>query len=442
MLAVRKGKLTARQQALQPAMAAVSILPVEIWILILREAQYDDLLPRYRWLRRYSLVCKAWSPHAQQLLYGHVALRGSGHCKAFKRAIAAAETHDPAHADTLRRSVRTVSMVMDHQEIYAGVIELCPALRELHVCMYHASFRPDALARLAQLPRTIRALRVRAYHYTALFQLLALFPHVEFLEVDASSVRGAFPDPPPCPPPAWRLRELRYANLRRATHPFVEWALSGPGAGSRETLEALRVQCPTFSAGVLPGLGLVRLTSLAVPRVMAGDDLAVLGHVEEVWMTAPRYPSPTFLPLPMGLRHLALHPLGEADYGTIGSDLAAYYENSERKLEVLTYHRRVYEEDDGVDDIQMLHEFCSERGVEFRLMDPMYGYYAGERVPFEPVTECPRWMPLSTRRSSGQDRLEAILAMPRKKATLSRKIARTAKKAFGSTIHPAALARP
>ncbi|KAI0354579.1 hypothetical protein OH77DRAFT_1425634 [Trametes cingulata] len=271
-----------------------SSLPIELWILILQEAQYDDLLPRYKWLRRYALVCRAWRPHAQQLLFAHVALRGSSHCKAFVRAVRSSNARDAAHGEALQRAVRTVSMVMDHQEIYADVVRLCPTLRELHLCMYHASFRPDALALLAaNIPETVRALRVRVYHFTALFQLLRLFPRIEYLEVDCSGVNEPLPDPLLAAPP-WPLRELRYVSLRRGAHGFVEWALSGPAAGSRETLEVLRVQCPTFSPSILPTLGVARLRSLAVPRVMAGDDLSVLTHVEEVWLTAPRFPSPTF----------------------------------------------------------------------------------------------------------------------------------------------------
>ncbi|KAI0828883.1 hypothetical protein BC628DRAFT_1175986 [Trametes gibbosa] len=444
MFPLRKGKSTASRSSEAMANVAIDLLPIEIWMLILYEAQYDDLLLRYRWLRRYSLVCKAWRPYAQELLFAHVALRGCTHCKAFMKAIETSRAHDPAHAATLARAVRTISMVMDHQEIYGRTLALCPNLRELHVCMYHAAFRPEALASLTRLPASIRALRVRAYHPTALYQLLALFPHIEYLEVDASGIRAPLLAPPLRAPPAWRLRELRYANVHRGAHVFVEWALSGPGAGSRETLEALRVQCPTFGVGVLPALELVHLQSLAVPRVESGDGdaLAVLTQVEEVWMIAPRYPSPAFRPLPAGLRHLALHPLGEVDYREIVADLAAYYESSDGRLEVLTYHRRVDEDDDCVEDIQLLYEFCRERGLKFRLMDPPYGYYAGERVPFEPVSECPRAMPLSSRRSGGEAKLEAIMKMTRKKPTLTRKIARSAKKAFGSALHPAALARP
>ncbi|KAH9897779.1 hypothetical protein C8Q73DRAFT_641620 [Cubamyces lactineus] len=418
--------------------------PIELWILILREAQYDDLQPRYRWLRRYSLVCSAWRPYAQELLFAHVALRGSGHCKAFQRAVLC--PHNPAHAERLRRAVRTLSMVMDHQEIYPDIIQLCPALRELHLCMYHATFRPDVLAALAHaVPRTLRALRVRTYHYPALFQLLALFPHIEYLEVDCNSVTAPVPSPIPCDPPRWRLRELRYTNLRRGTHALVEWALSGPGQGSRDTLEGLRVQCPSFNPSVLPTLGVSRLRSLAIPRVANGDDLSVLTHIEELWMTAPRYPTPTFLPLPASVRHLALHPLAgaaEVDYESIESELATFYEQAGAHLEVVTYHRRCDEDDESVEDVRMLYDFCKARDLEFRLMDPPYGYYAGERIPFEPISQCPRLAPQSSRRSTKQERLGSILNAPRKKPTLTRKLARSAKKAFGSTIHPASLARP
>ncbi|KAI0334120.1 hypothetical protein GY45DRAFT_1319009 [Cubamyces sp. BRFM 1775] len=434
----------ARRRSNAPSKGHASTLPIEIWILILREAQYDDLQPRYRWLRRYSLVCSAWRPYAQELLFAHVALRGSGHCKAFQRAVLS--PHDPAHGLRLRRAVRTLSMVMDHQQIYPAVIGLCPALRELHLCMYHASFRADVLAALASaIPRTVRALRVRSYHYAALFQLLALVPHIEYLEVDCNSANAPMPHPIPCDPPRWRLRELRYTNLRRGTHALVEWALSGPGEGSRDALEALRVQCPSFNPSVLPMLGVSRLRSLAIPRVANGDDLSVLTHIEELWMTAPRYPTPTFLPLPASVRHLALHPLAgatEVDYESIEAELSAFYEQAGAHLEVVTYHRRCDEDDESVEDVRMLYDFCKARNLEFRLMDPPYGYYAGERIPFEPIGQCPRPAPQSSRRSTEQGRVVSILTAPRKKPTLTRKLARSAKRAFGSTIPPAALARP
>ncbi|KAI8990624.1 hypothetical protein BD414DRAFT_507146 [Trametes punicea] len=446
MLALRKRSETVSTQVARSnadsKTARTSRLPIEICIIILREAQYDDLVPRYRWLRRYSLVCRAWRPHAQQLLFAHVALRGSSHCKSFTKAILS--SHDPGHSEWLRKSVRMISMVMDHQEIYADVIKLCPNLRELYLCMYHASFRPEVLEALADdIPATVKALRVRTYHYTALFQLLSLVPHIEYLEVDCNGVRTPMPNPPPCPPPQWRLRELRYANLRRGTQGLIEWALSGPGSGSRDTLEALRVQCPTFNPTVLPTLGVSRLRSLAVPRLHTGDDLSVLTRMEEVWMTAPRFPSPTFLPLPSSVRHLALHPLGEAaDYEDILSDLSAYFERCGGQLEIVTYHRRCDEDDESVEDIRILYEFCAARRIKFRLMDPPFGYYAGESIPFEPVSECPRHVLQSSRRSVDQDKLDSILKMPRKKPTLTRKIARSAKRAFGNTAPPVALARP
>ncbi|KAJ2989991.1 hypothetical protein NUW54_g8613 [Trametes sanguinea] len=215
---------------------------------------------------------------------------------------------------------------------------------------------------------------------------------------------------------------------------FSRISMSSRGR-SRESLEALRVQCPSFNPSVLPSLGVSHLRSLTIPRVSIGDDLSVLTNIEEIWMIAPRYPAPTFLPLPSSIRHLALHPLEEADnYEGVVSDLSEYYKRSGGNLEILTYHRRYDEDDESVDDIRMLYEFCASNGVEFRLMDPPYGYYAGERVPFEPVTECPRRLPYSARRSMPPEKLAAIIQTPRKRPTLTQKIARTAKKAFGNAI--------
>ncbi|KAI0699155.1 hypothetical protein C8T65DRAFT_697722 [Cerioporus squamosus] len=350
--------------------------PIELWIDILREAQYDDLVPCYGWLKKYALVCRAWRPHAQSLLFHRVALNhGASHCKAFLKSMSS--IRDREHAALLVEAIHTLSMSLDHQEIYADIIEMCSNLKELRMCLYHASFRSNVLARIARVAPSIKLLRIRAYNYSVLFQTLPYFYAVEILDVDCSPAEDAFPVLS-FPTPAWRLRELRYTNFRRGTHVFVDWALSGAAAGSCETLEALQVYCPSFSPSTLPELGVARVRSLFVPRVTAEDDISPLTQLEEIWMTHPRHPPPAFSPLPSSIRYITLDALDGVDYNDILSDLHACYERTGGSLVAITYHRQCIDREDPLDDVRALYEFCEDHGVEFRLIRPPYGAYAGE----------------------------------------------------------------
>ncbi|TFK79767.1 hypothetical protein K466DRAFT_656798 [Polyporus arcularius HHB13444] len=416
--------------------------PIELWIDILREAQYDDLVPCYAWLKKYALVCRAWRPHAQRLLFHRVALNhGASHCKAFLKSMSSIQ--DREHAALLTGSIQTLSMSLDHQEIYADIIELCSNLKELRMCLYHASFRPNVLARIARVAPSIKMLRVRAYNYSVLFQTLPLFHAVEILDVDCSPAEDAFPALS-FPTPAWQLRELRYTNFRRGTHVFVDWALSGAAAGSSETLEALQIHCPSFSPSTLPELGATRVRSLFVPRVTAEDDLSLLTQLEEVWMTHPRHPPPAFAPLPPSIRYITLDALGDNDdYDNILSDLQACYERTGGRLEVITYHRQCIDREDPLDDVRALYEFCEDHGVEFRLIKPPYGSFAGERIPLSMQVTVPRATPLSSCRESALE-VESLLQTWYKKRSPARRFVTKAKRAFNNVtmIHPAALAKP
>ena len=350
-------------------------LPLEIMFAILDEAQYDDLLPRYKWLKRYSIVCSAWRNYAQRLLFRHVSLlKGSVHCKIFNKAFIACESRDPAHAAFLQESICKLSMVLDHQDIYADVAARCPNLTELHLSLYHGFFRADVLLRLAPVLRRVRSLRVRTYHYVPLFQLLVLCTGVEFLEVDCNSVLDgtlSFP----VAPPAWRLRELRYNNLRRGTHAFVSWALT-----HAETLEVLRVACSTFELATLTELGVAStLRSLTVQRIRRAEELAPLVSLEELAVRHPGTPTPVFAALPPKVIHVALDVMDPEECAMVIKGLAEYQERCLRGgLQAITYNRRCRVKIEALPDVQMLYKFCTEHGILFRLMDPPYGYYAGE----------------------------------------------------------------
>ncbi|KAI0710552.1 hypothetical protein C8Q76DRAFT_810334 [Earliella scabrosa] len=416
------------------------ILPIELVIDILREAQYDDLLPHYKWLRNYSLVCRAWRIHAQPLLFTYVALtKGAKQCKTFKDSMASAADCDPEHAARLREAVRTLVLTMDHQEIYAEVLNLCPNLRELQVTLYHACFRPEVLKQLRRAPR-VQALRVRSNHCTPLFQLLGAFSSVEYLEVDCNSIRDV-PDFP-LSPPSWRLRELRYHNLRNGTHNFIEWALSG---AARETLEIIHSHCPSFDLSMLVRLGITTtLRSISVNHVRETDDLAVFSNLQELAINFPFNASLTFNSLPPSVVHITSDTMSPASCAAMLEGLTAYQERSNGALRVLTYNRRPgipgLSQDTRMLDAEKLYEFCARSGVEFRLMDPPYGFYAGEHAPLGSTESFPRPAPVSSRRPRLSE--TTLPWQNRRDPSLARRIASAAGRAFSGSIPPMALARP
>nr|VWO96046.1 Alcohol oxidase [Ganoderma boninense] len=419
-------------------------LPIEFVLEILQQAQYDDLVPRYKWIKNYALVCRAWSSYAQQLLFAYVALlRGAEHCKSFWKIIELTDARDPEHAALLRGSVRTLGMVIDHQHFYADIVHLCPNLQELHLSLYHGSFRPEVLQSLAEVGVRLKALRVKTYHYLPLFQLLSLLPGLEYLEVDCNSVFGGALTIPPLSAPAWSLRHLRYANLRRHTHLFLEWALSGPGAVARDSLEVLEVISPSFDPSTIAALGIApTLRSLTLQRLFDGDDLTALTSLQEISVVHPIGTPPSFRQLPMGLVHVMLGSIANASgCATTVAGLSEYHNRCDGSLRVLTYTRRCDSSVDQLTDVDMLHDFCEERGIEFRLMDPPYGFYPGERVPLKPAQSFPRDLPVSSRRPLPVQG-EGLPWKTKRKATLARKIVNAASRAFGGTIPAVALAKP
>ncbi|KAH9852919.1 hypothetical protein C2E23DRAFT_729898 [Lenzites betulinus] len=424
-------------------------LPNELIISILDEAQQDDLLPRYKWLKRYSRVCRAWRPYAQQLLFTHVALNsGAAQCRLFKNAVT--KTADTEHAAFLRGCVRTLSIVVDHQAIYTEIIEICPNIRELHLSMFHASFRPEALGCLWRGPR-VEALRIRAFYCKPILQILSVYRRaVQFLEVDFNSVRDqASIAEDEWPMPLTELKDLRFSTAERYPNPFLLWALSG----SAQTLEVLHIRCPGLQIEPLVELGVgPSLRSLGIPASLGcTSDLAAFApSLEDVEFSMPLLSSILESPdlfgrLPLGLVHLSLHDsngIGQHIRQYIGS-LAAYCDRAEGSLKTLSFHCRTLESERAADarlTARTLFDFCKTRNILYRLFDPPYGFYAREAIPFGPVRTFPRSVPLSDRRRLIVD--EEYLDRRASQRPISAKILRGFVRSFGSTIPPVALAKP
>ncbi|KAI0354310.1 hypothetical protein OH77DRAFT_1405411 [Trametes cingulata] len=418
----------------------VQALPNELVIAIIEEAQYDDLLPRYKWLKRYCRVCRSWRSIAQRLLFAHVALlQGAAQCKAFRDAITSSSSNLP-HLFFLRESVRMLSLVIDHQEVYGEVIELCPNLRELHLRVNHGFFRPHVLEHLARGPR-IEALRLRTYHRRPSLQLLEVYQgSLVYLELDYQGVVQETPQALGSPLPNLRLRELRYYSVCRETSAFPEWVLSGP---SKDTLQVLHIKCSHFQLDTLAASGVgARLLSLTTDANCADVDLAMLApSLRELAIESSRISPPALKRLPSGLVHISLRDISEQPYHDIVEALTTYYTQSNGSLRVLTYHRRqATEKRDAFDDVLELYSFCLAQGIEFRLFQPVYGYYAGERLSLGPVCSFPRPTPVSSRRGM-LDVHNLSLTSARKQSRI-RRMVKAVGKAFGEGIPPVALAKP
>ncbi|RDX43895.1 hypothetical protein OH76DRAFT_1409696 [Lentinus brumalis] len=406
-------------------------LPIELWIDILRDAQYDDLVPSYKWLKRFALVCRAWRPYAQQLLFAHVALPlGASHCRAFIRSMAS--TKGAEHAAMLTASIHTLSMALDHQDVYADVLEMCPNLRELRMTLYHASFRPHILSRISRIAPSMKMLHIQAHYYSVLLQILPLFHAVEVLDIDCSiAVQDLFPDLAGRAAPVWRLRDLRYNNLHWQTDGFVKWALSGAANGSLDTVEALQVECRTFFASSVCALGLSRLRSLHVGRVTEDDDFSSLTQLEEIMITLPRQPPPAFHVIPSGVKHIGLNAIDDAERPVVLSELRAYRERTGSSLLTITYQREFQDTEGSFDDIRALYQLCEVHAIQFRLIAPPYGHCTGEGMPLSLNITVPRAMPLSLRRNSLPS-VETLLQMPEKKSSAQRLVSKKSVATSGS----------
>ena len=60
------------------------------------------------------------------------------------------------------------------------------------------------------------------------------------------------------------------------------------------------------------------------------------------------------------------------------ASLAAYHNRADGPLRVITYNRRRGGKTESLRDTEVLRNFCDERNIAFRWMDPPHGYYAGE----------------------------------------------------------------
>ncbi|KAJ3478953.1 hypothetical protein NLI96_g9395 [Meripilus lineatus] len=345
-------------------------LPTELVAKVIEEAQYDDLLPRYRWLRRYALVSREWCPYAQSLIFRRIVLVGGvEQCEKVIAALSGQLSSDAEHTAFLRGCVKTLILSMDHRQIYVDVLMLCTNLVELGVKLHHACFRPEALCRLKDAPK-IKALHVRSAFYKPMYQLLSVFPDIESLDLDARSMRNI------CEPftPQWKLRELRLYCIPQSTLDLLSWIFSGPS--SRESLEILHINNDAPSE-LFSDMQFPNLRSLHA-RSVNEEDVRRLPPLEELGLHVVPPSQQSFARLPLSIQHLLL-PSTVDNVENLVEGLTVVQHTSGCSLRALTYtrspqvERRVEEK-----DVRVLQLYCHQNELQFRFMDPPYGAMPGE----------------------------------------------------------------
>ncbi|KAI6163685.1 hypothetical protein EDD17DRAFT_429839 [Pisolithus thermaeus] len=118
----------------------ISGIPLEIVLYILELAHLNDNHePDTQLLASFSLTCRAWSFHAQKLLFGHVRLHSEAAYESFIFAIDRSTTRGVALGD----AVRQLNVVLDDNQptplervSFARAITLCPNLHEINLSVY------------------------------------------------------------------------------------------------------------------------------------------------------------------------------------------------------------------------------------------------------------------------------------------------------------------
>ncbi|CAL1698170.1 unnamed protein product [Somion occarium] len=365
-------------------------IPIELVAEILSDAQYDDCLPSYKWLRNYALVCRAWCPYAQALLFRRVVLlNGSKQCERLTATLSGRYGKDIEHTAFLGRCVRTLILGMDHQEVYIDAILLCPNLVELDVKLFHAMFRVDSLRRLKQAAK-FEALHIRSTFYRPLHQLLEASPSIQYLSLDIRSTRAGSERIRPL----WKLRELRILCLPSVAPDILSWIL--PTSESRNSLEVLHVN-ETAASQIVSSTTCPNLRSLHV-RSISPADLTFFPKLEELALHTLRPSGAVLSALPHTVRHLLIPSVVKGIHDVL-QGIAAYQVASNGALVTLTYTRTSTSGHAmGESDVRALQQLCTPYDIEFRFMDPPYGTIRGEVEPLGNIGHFPRPIPISSRR--------------------------------------------
>ncbi|KDQ12204.1 hypothetical protein BOTBODRAFT_176724 [Botryobasidium botryosum FD-172 SS1] len=361
-------------QQTRAGMAAV--LPGELLHTILDIACFDQRsVPLYDALRHCALVCRAWAPHAQQLLFRYVSLRpprallpAPAAAEALRKArafIAALDARASDRARALADAVRILKITVTSAEgnvrpdDLAAIITLCPRIYELQLAMVKVHIiSPACCDRLATAVR-LAVLRYKNIDSTAsvvLYQLLRLWPSLRFLQLDGH--RLSLPRGSPTLPPACRLQELRYVS--NANEQVLLWAL----AASADSLEALEIDpgLRPLSLKLLAQVHGQRLRRLRLDTCDrdAADAFRLCPCLEEcAFGRIP--PTEVIDALPPSLQHLSMQPFQSSLHQNLDAVLNFISQRDALRLVTL-----INCGDKSSDECVRIDAACRSRGVELR----------------------------------------------------------------------------
>ncbi|KAG2048857.1 hypothetical protein BDR06DRAFT_962150 [Suillus hirtellus] len=274
---------------IQTPRVPASGIPIEIVLTILETAYFDDRGgPDIDLLSKCTLVCKAWSLHAQKLLFRRVRLHSHSAFASFTHAV----NRNSPRGRILGDAVVQMRAVLDYnqpgclnQSSLAVAVVNCPNLYELDLAQYgYVAAGKDVVGSPAQermrrpapsFDERSLALLIAGPHITALnfsnwsentqslLQLLEVWPSLKSLSITGTSPvlsPGMTYPPFPC-----ALEELRLNCQREPAKEFLDWLLHRSAEEkSLRVIDLERQPSPEFLDFLVEKHG-ETLHSLAIP---------------------------------------------------------------------------------------------------------------------------------------------------------------------------------
>lgn len=355
-------------------------LPPELVFVILEHAYYTPAgSPDYTFLSNCALVCTTWSVPAQSLLF-HKTTQLRLHTIPLFHAVLVSSASRGKFLGHLVRSLDVAvgrsSNLSCQPDTFAQLLQACPRLYELSLSTYTLhEFDQFELAKLKDAGQTIRALNLQhcGVQSPVLFQLLGIWPRIQFLKIGMEIAawpwrhpaetpvlrqqgsNGVPNDIPRRPPARVSLYDLA---LTRISQPSVLSWILGSSAASLRILE-LR-EGPGVAARDILGVHVPHLRSLRLLHLSI-DSAAFLRQctrLEELVI----YTIPVVVPLaphlPSTIEHLSFRNPTHTLRQTLQPILDA--------IEVLPNLRIVTcdKNSEGLREFAMLKTRCTDKGAE------------------------------------------------------------------------------
>ncbi|KAG8876018.1 hypothetical protein FRC20_002582 [Serendipita sp. 405] len=119
-------------------MSTVQQLPLELVLEIMLYVFIDAQGKPHKQFQHFSLVCRAWTPYAQRLLFRNIRLHDPMKVYGFLRATLPSSEKDSS-TERLGNAVRSLEMTVlskEMQSLFPYVLRHCPKLHELNILLY------------------------------------------------------------------------------------------------------------------------------------------------------------------------------------------------------------------------------------------------------------------------------------------------------------------